>query len=78
LKRHSDRYKVNFINLKNIYQKQKTNISLYSPYYAEVFNEFVMPISASLRQGNTVTCVDVEAVRSRLQRCVRFSRPLGF
>jgi len=25
-------------------------------------------------KGNTATCVDVEAVANRLQRCVRFSR----
>jgi len=32
-----------------------------------------VPISASLRQGNTSTCViDVEAMAKRLQRCVRF------
>jgi len=35
-----------------------------------------MPISASQRQGNTATCVGVETVANRLQRCVRFGRPL--
>jgi len=30
-----------------------------------------VPISTSLCQGNTATCVDAEAVPSRLQRCAR-------
>jgi len=46
----------------------KSNLSLYSPYYAEACNELAVPISVSQRQGNTVTCVDVEAVANRLQR----------
>jgi len=33
---------------------------LYSPYYAEACNEFVVPNSATA-QGNTATFVDVEA-----------------
>jgi len=36
-----------------------------------------VPISASFRQGNTVTCVDVEAVANRLQHSVRFGQSLG-
>ena len=31
----------------------KSNLSLYSQYYAEAFDEFWGPISASLRPGNT-------------------------
>jgi len=53
---------------------QKLNLSLYSPYYVEVCNEFVVPIFATLRQGNTAPCVDVEAVANHLQSCVRFGR----
>ena len=33
----------------------KSNLLLYSLYYAEVCNEFARPISASLRPGNTVS-----------------------
>jgi len=33
--------------LKQIYSFTKTNLSLYSPYYAEACNEFAVPISAS-------------------------------
>ena len=33
--------------------KSKSNLSLYSLYYAEACNEFAGPISASLRPGNT-------------------------
>jgi len=51
-------------------------LSLYSPYYAEARNDFAVPISESERQvNNTATCVDVEAVANRLQRCIRFGRP---
>jgi len=32
----------------------------------------------SLRHSAKATCVDVEAVANRLQRCVKFGRPLGF
>jgi len=32
------------------------------PFYAEAFNGFAMPTSASWRQGNTAIFVDVEAV----------------
>jgi len=39
--------------------------------------EFVVPISASEHQGNTATCIDVEAFANRLQCCVRFGRPSG-
>jgi len=49
----------------------KPNLSFYSPYYAEACNEFAVPIFASLRQGNTATSVDVEAVANHLQCCVR-------
>jgi len=52
-------------------------LSLYSPYYAEACNELVVPISASYLQGNPANCVDVKTVANRLQRCVRFDRPLG-
>jgi len=38
-------------------------------------DEFAVPISMSQRQGNTATCVDVEAVVNRLQCCVVFGRP---
>jgi len=58
--------------------KTKPNVSLYLPYYAETCNELALPIFASKRQGNTVICVDVEAVANRLQRCVRFGRSLEF
>ena len=34
-------------------QKIKSNLSLYSLYYAEACNELAGPISASLRPGNT-------------------------
>ena len=33
----------------------KSNLSLHSLYYAEVFNELAGLISASLRQGNTAS-----------------------
>ena len=33
----------------------KSNLSFYSLYYAEVFNELAGPISASLRPGNTAS-----------------------
>jgi len=49
-------------------------LSLYSPYYAEACNEFAVPNSALYRQGNTATCLDVEAVTNRLQHCVKFGR----
>jgi len=53
----------------------KPILSLYSPYYVKVCNEFAVPIFATLRQGNTATCViDVEAVVNRLQRYVRCDR----
>jgi len=55
-------------------QNIKPNLSLYSPYYAEACNELAVHTFASQRQGNTATCVDVEAVANRLQRCVRFGR----
>jgi len=45
------------------------------PYYAEACNEFAVPIFMSQRLGNTATCVGVEAMANRLQRCVRFSWP---
>ena len=35
--------------------KSKSNLSLYSLYYAEACNEFAGPISASLRPGNTAS-----------------------
>jgi len=44
------------------------SLSLYSPYYVEVCNEFVMLISTSWHQGNVdrIISVDVEAVTNRL------------
>jgi len=45
--------------------KPKPNLSLYLPNYAEACNELAVPISTSYHQGNTVTCVDVEAVANR-------------
>ena len=33
----------------------KSNFSIYAQYYAEACNEFVGPISASLRPGNTTS-----------------------
>jgi len=47
--------------------KTKPNLSLYSPCYAEVCNEFAVPISESQHQDSTATCVDVEVVANRLQ-----------
>ena len=35
--------------------KSKSNLSLYSLYYAEAFNELAGPIFASLRLGNTAS-----------------------
>ena len=35
--------------------KSKSDLSLYSLYYAEACNELAGPISASLRQGNTAS-----------------------
>jgi len=35
--------------------KPNQNLLLYSSYYTEACNEFAVPISASYRQGNTVT-----------------------
>jgi len=32
----------------------------------------------SAKATHAATCVDAEAVANRLQRCVRFGRPLGF
>ena len=37
----------------NFFWVIKSNLSLYSVYYAEACNEFAGPISASLRRGNT-------------------------
>ena len=51
----------------------KSNVSLYSLYYAEVCNEFAKPISASLHPGNTAS---LEEMLQRWQTvgntCVRF------
>jgi len=33
----------------------KKKFSFYSPYYAEAYNEFSVPISASYHQGITAT-----------------------
>jgi len=57
--------------LREFYQT-KTKFLLYSPYYAVVYNAFALPISAIVRQGNTATCVDVEAVANHFQRRVTF------
>jgi len=56
---------------------QTTPFIIPAVLYAETCNELAVPISASKRQGNTDTCVDVEAVANRLQRYVRFGRILG-
>jgi len=64
--------------LQNYQVNQKPNLLLYSPYHAEACNELRYP---SPRQGAKVTrlpALDVEAVANRLQRCVRFGRPLVF
>ena len=37
----------------------KSNLSVYSLYYAEVCTEFAGPISASLRPGNTAPLVEM-------------------
>jgi len=52
--------------MSGLWYKAKLNLSLYAPYYAEACNEFAVPISASLRQGNTATYVDDKAVANRL------------
>ena len=39
--------------------KLKSNLSLYSLYYAEACNELAGPISASLRLGNTASCKEM-------------------
>jgi len=53
---------------------QKPNLSLYSPYHAEAGNEFAVPISTSLLQGNTATCSGVEP----LANLCKIWPPLGF
>jgi len=40
--------------------QSKPNLSLFSPYYAKACNKLAVPISASQRQSNTATCVDVD------------------
>jgi len=42
------------------------------PYYTEARNEFTVPNSVSKHQGNTATCIDVEALVNHLQCYVRF------
>jgi len=55
--------------------KQKPNLSLYSPYYAEACNEFAVPILAHRAKGIATACVDVElTVANFLECCVRFGR----
>jgi len=54
--------------------KPKPNLSLYSPHCDEACNEFAVPNFASLHQGNTATCVGIEAVANCLQPCLRFGR----
>jgi len=44
----------------------KPNLLLYLSYYTKACNKFAVLISASLRQGKTTTCIDVEAVANRL------------
>ena len=51
--------------------KSKSNLSLYSLYYAEACNELAGPISASLRQGNTAS---LEEMSQRWKALARFDR----
>ena len=54
----------------------KSNLSLFSLYYAEECNESAVPIYASLCPGNTASFkANVAAVASRWQHCVRFDGP---
>ena len=54
----------------------KSNLSLYSLYYAEVCNEFAGPISASLRlHGKHSSFRNVAVVASRWEQFIRFDRP---
>ena len=55
--------------------KVKSNLLLYSLLYGEACNEFAGPISALLRQGNTIYFEEQTAVASRWQLCVRFDLP---
>ena len=58
---------------KKEHSNKKSNLSLYSLYYAEASNELRGPSPALLRPGNT--CFfrrNVAAVASRWQHCVRF------
>jgi len=48
----------------SLFDPKTRNLSLYSPYYVEACNEFAVPNFASLRQGNTATCVDLKRWRT--------------
>jgi len=50
---------------KNIYST-KTNLSLYSSYYAEACNELAVPNLCVIAPRHIATCVRVEAVANRL------------
>ena len=54
--------------------KQKSNLSLYSLYYAETCNEFTPPVSASLRLLTQLLLKKCRrcALAIRWQYCVRF------
>jgi len=69
LKKRSTNYRiVNFTVVTIQKQTKPSNLSLYSPYYAEVWNELAVPFSASWRQGNTA---------SYLRRCWSGGEPFA-
>jgi len=45
-----------------VWTQNKSNLSFFSPFNADAWNEFTVPISATQRHGNTATGLDFEAV----------------